>query len=278
MKIKVFALAILCGVISSSLGYSAVTNWTGNSTIDTTDWNDVTNWSGGVPSVTTVANLVYPAGDTEDIIIGVDSAALGLIYGPDLTFNKFLGTAVGATLTIGSSGITNSSTLAIDHAAVTALGASCTFDAGSLGLTMSSALDVKSNSLTVAASTGTLILSGGTSFSVSSLSTFGNIAGTGAVQLSGALTFDFTSAVGVGTWDFINQTPTGTLTSVQLFDSYAGALVESTPGNWTGNIGGLDWTYLSSTGVLTSVPEPTTWALLAAGLTTVSIFRRRRRN
>lgn len=40
-------------------------------------------------------------------------------------------------------------------------------------------------------------------------------------------------------------------------------------------VGGLPDTSLKAT--LTTVPEPATWALLTAGLTTVTIFRRRRR-
>lgn len=279
MKIKSLALAIT--VLSINVGYSVTTNWTGGSGVDTTDWSDATNWSAGVPTITTVANLVYPAGDLEDILISSDSSALGLIYGADLTYYKFLTTSGGVTLTLGSSGITSNANgvgQAIEHAAATALGASSTFTAGTLGLVMSGAFDTKTYTLNVAASTGTLLLQGGTSFSVASASNYGNIAGTGAVQLSGALNFNFTTPVGVGTWDFISQTPTGTLTSVALGDSYTGAFTEATPGNWVATAGGLNWSYQASTGILTSViPEPSTWALLACGLTTVIVFRRRKR-
>jgi len=56
-----------------------------------------------------------------------------------------------------------------------------------------------------------------------------------------------------------------------------GAFSQLTPGNWasTAPIGGLDWTYKASTGVLTAVPEPTTWALLAGSLLMVLGCRRR---
>jgi|GEM_PF-2592871 len=267
--------------------FGSATDWTGNSTVDTTDWSDATNWSAGVPTITTVANLIYPAGDAADIVISTDSSAIGLVYGADLTYYKFLGTASKVTLTIGSSGITNLSTnalndsavpSAINHAANTALGASSTFSAGTLGLEMNGSLDIKTNTLTVATVAGTLILDGGTSFSVASASTYGKIAGTGLVQLSGALTFDFTTPVGAGTWDFINQTPTGTLTSLSLADSYSGSFTETTPGSWDATAGGLTWNYKAATGILTSVPEPPTWALLAGSLTTVMVFRRRRRS
>ncbi|MFZ4599372.1 MAG: PEP-CTERM sorting domain-containing protein [Terrimicrobiaceae bacterium] len=276
MRNKAILLAVFVGLLFSKSG-TAQTNWTGLG-VDATDWSEALNWSAGAPSSTTVANLVFPAGDTDDIIIGADSVAMGLVYGSDLSFSRFLVTGPGVSLTIGASGLTNSSSLAIEHAAATVLSSNSTFSAGALGLTMEKSLSVQTNTLSVASSVGSLILQGGTSFGISSLSTFGKIAGTGSVQLSGALTFSFTSAVGAGSWDFINQTPSGTLSSVQLSDSYAGGLTQSTPGLWTGSIGGLDWSYASSTGVLTAVPEPSTWLLLTAGLTTMVIFRRRRQS
>ena len=138
---------------------------------------------------------------------------------------------------------------------------------------------INAYTLNVAASTGTLILQGETSFSVSS-STQGKIAGSGSVEFSGAVSFNFTSAVGVGSWDFISQTPTGTPTGVKLADYYNLSLIEEIPGNgnWAGSSGGLDWTYIASTGVLTAaaVPEPSTWALFAFSLTVVTVLRRRR--
>ncbi|MEI6789212.1 MAG: hypothetical protein WCL49_12110 [bacterium] len=141
MKIKVLALTLAITVVSVNFGYSVTTDWTGGSGSDTTDWTDAANWSAGAPTITTVANLVYPAGDAEDIVINTDSSALGLIYGANLNYYKFLTTAPGATLTIGGSGITNLSTLAgvgvaINHPAKTAMGANSTFSAGTLGLDM----------------------------------------------------------------------------------------------------------------------------------------------
>ena len=212
---------------------------------------------------------------------------LGLIYGEPLDWYNFLPKVDGVTLTIGSSGITNNNIdqgTDIVHGATTSLGANCTFTAGPLdnpfnyGLIMND-FSINAYTLNVAASTGTLILQGETSFSVSS-STQGKIAGSGSVEFSGAVSFNFTSAVGVGSWDFISQTPTGTPTGVKLADYYNLSLIEEIPGNgnWAGSSGGLDWTYIASTGVLTAaaVPEPSTWALFAFSLTVVTVLRRRR--
>lgn len=236
--------------------------------MDTTDWSDAANWSAGVPTPTTTANLVYPAGDVADILIGSDASVLGLIYGADLTYYKFLVTGAGAKLTIGAGGIINNSTgvgRSIDHSAATILGASSTFNAGTLGLTLSGTFNIRTNTLTVASSTGALILQGGTSFEVSSLSTYGRITGPGTVELSGALDFIFDSPLGVGTWDFINQTPAGTLTSVQLGGYTNASFIETTPGNWDATAGGLTWNYKANTGVLSVIPEPATALLFGFG-------------
>ena len=274
----------LCLVSVAILAQSAlgqnVTTWTGNGT-DATDWKDSANWSDGVPTASTVANLVYPAG-AGPIYISSNSSVLGLIYGEPLVFWEILATDLGVTLTIGSSGITNNNITQgtdIVHGATTSLGANCTFTAGPLaerGLIMND-FSINAYTLNVAASTGTLFLQGETSFSVSS-STQGKISGSGSVQFAGAVSFNFTSAVGVGSWDFISQAPTGSPTGVKLADYYNLILIEETPGNGAGSSGGLDWTYIASTGVLTAaaVPEPSTWALFAFSLTVVTVLRRRR--
>jgi hypothetical protein len=95
--------------------------------------------------------------------------------------------------------------------------------------------------------------------------------------LDNAITFNFTTATGAGSWDIATMTPTGTLTGVSLVGSYAAAFTETIPGSWDATLGGgLTANYKATTGVLTVVPEPTTWALLAGSLTTVMVFRRRR--
>ena len=50
-------------------------------------------------------------------------------------------------------------------------------------------------------------------------------------------------------------------------------------GDFSGTVGGFNYTFTDSTNVLgvTVVPEPATWALLAGGLTVVVVMRRRRR-
>lgn len=277
MKYKVLPLAILFICAFANVGFSGTTTWVGNG--DASNWSDPLNWSGGVPTATTVASLPFPAGDTYDININSNTSVQGLIFGADLTYDTQLLSGSGVTLTLGASGLTNNSTkYQIFTEAAMALGTSCTFSAGPLGFVQDKSLNIQTNTLTVATGASTLILQGGTLLGVSSPSIYGKIAGTGPVEVSGALTFDFTSAVGPGTWDFINQTPTSplALTSVSLTDSYSGAFTESTPGSWDATAGGLSWNYKASTGVLTAVPEPSTWVMLVGGLGSLLAFRRRR--
>lgn len=256
-------------------GYTQLTNWTGAG--DPSDWGDSANWSSGVPTSATIANLVSPAANTDDIFLNTDSSALGLIYGPDLSYNTVINTAGGISLTIGSSGIDNNSALSIVHNADTIASASFSLDSG-VGISMAKSFNLQTNTVTVAVAAGSLSLQGSTAFSISGVSTFGKFAGSGSVAYLGGLTFNFSSALGAGTWDFFAQTPTGAPSGVQVSGSYSGTLTQSTPGVWTSAFGGLDWTYTASTGVLAAVPEPSTWLLLTAGLTIMVVFRRRRRD
>ena len=275
---KYFLLGSLVAITGISVLSAQTTTWV-EGAVDPTDWDALLNWNNGVPTTTTVANLVFPAGDADDILISSSASAKGIIYGANLTYSSFLTTGSGASLTIGTSGITNSSSLQIGHKAETILSASSTFDPGASGMVMEKALSVGANTLTVASNTGTLVLQAGTSFAVDSSSIFGRVAGTGLVQYSGALNFDFSYTASAGSWDFFAQSPTGSIggTGVALSGLYSLTFTESTPGLWTGTAGGLDWSYTESTGVLAAVPEPTTWALLATGLTTMMVFRPRRR-
>jgi len=107
---------------------------------------------------------------------------------------------------------------------------------------------------------------------------------TGALTNGGALVLNFASA-------FLPTTSTvfdlfalgggqsGDFASVSITGLYSALLVKDNFGVWTGtdNAAGRSFTYSQSTGNLTAVPEPSTWALWTISLTTVMIFRRRRR-
>jgi autotransporter-associated beta strand protein len=106
------------------------------------------------------------------------------------------------------------------------------------------------------------------------------------IDVGGLLTYDgdlilsLGQTFGVGTYSFNlfdSGSRTGEFDSIALTGSYTGNLTG--PGDeWNLTIGDSTWTFKHSTGDLglVVVPEPSTWALLAAGLTAVVVFRRRK--
>ncbi len=106
--------------------------------------------------------------------------------------------------------------------------------------------------------------------------TFDQVIGINAMTLDGALVLSLTGTYGVASWDLFDFTSeSGNFASVTLSGSYSGTL-SRTGDLWTGNVGGQDWTFSQLTGGLSVVPEPSTWVLLAGGLTVTMVLRRRR--
>lgn len=108
---------------------------------------------------------------------------------------------------------------------------------------------------------------------------------TGALTLGNSLTLNFsTSLIADGQtynlFDFGSKT--GDFSSVNLTGSIVGSLLLTGADTWTGLVGGYDFTFNQATGSLlvttSSVPEPSTYALLLGGmgLTAALIHRRRR--
>ncbi|HSI09890.1 MAG: autotransporter-associated beta strand repeat-containing protein [Rariglobus sp.] len=108
---------------------------------------------------------------------------------------------------------------------------------------------------------------------------------TGALTLGNSLTLNFsTSLISDGQtynlFDFGSKS--GNFSSIGLTGSIVGSLLLTSTDTWTGAAGGYDFTFNQATGNLlvatSSVPEPSTYALLlgGAGLTAALIRRRRR--
>jgi len=111
--------------------------------------------------------------------------------------------------------------------------------------------------------------------------TFDTITSAGSLALNGTLNLIFSATLTNG--DSIDLFPgTGTLSgnfannSVIASGSYTGTFTQN-GSLWTlGTGGGNSITFEATTGILSAVPEPATWALLAFSLTTVMVLRRRR--
>lgn len=109
---------------------------------------------------------------------------------------------------------------------------------------------------------------------------FAKIAGIAVFAQGGDITFTLSGSYTNGDfWDVFDFSSTsGTFNSITLAGSYIGTLSPS-GGIWTNtDIGGQSWKFDESSGTLSVIPEPATWALLTASLTTVMVLRRRRRS
>jgi len=114
-----------------------------------------------------------------------------------------------------------------------------------------------------------------------SAGSFDKITGINTLAQFGAITFTLSGTYGTTSWDVLDFTAlfaSSHFSTISLEGTYVGNLTRGggVSNTWTGNVSGQTWTYEETTGVLSVVPEPSTWALLAFSLTTVMVLRRRR--
>jgi len=264
---KKIAIIGLIGAFSALTSSFAQTIWV-DGAFDT-NWTSTANWNTGIVPISTT-NVQIGTQPTADLItIDTGLAVTVASFAFNNTLTNTVEVAPGGFETLQVNGaITNNSAFTDTFSLAVTAGASAVWT-GPLSFT--SQLVLGTNTITASNS----IAVSGLTLDVSA-TTYGNFAGAGSLQLDNALSFNFTAATAPGSWDIASMTPTGTLTSVSVAGSYSGALTEVTLGNWAATFNTMDWTYTASTGVLTAVPEPATWALLAGSLTTVMVFRRRR--
>ncbi len=101
----------------------------------------------------------------------------------------------------------------------------------------------------------------------------------GLLTYGGTMTLTIGSPITNGLYDLFGGafSQTGNFTGIAFAGGAYSATWTFNGSLWTASTGSQDFSFDKITGDLTvAVPEPTTWALLAAGLTVVVIFRRRR--
>jgi autotransporter-associated beta strand protein len=224
------------------------------------------------------------AGTYAGVIAGPGGFTLGSSSNNTLTLTG-TNTYTGATNVDGGSLLVNGSLAAGSVVTVGAggmLGGNGTIN----GATTVNGLLAPGNSPGILTFNGSLTLAGNTTLEIDGTATrgvdFDGVNTVGLLTYGGALSFDFgTTLPGNETFDLfdIGGGQTGNFSSVSLSGLYSGSMSLS-GGNWTlTDGGGNNWTFSQATGDLTfiAVPEPTTFALLAAGgAMGFGLLRRRR--
>lgn len=148
---------------------------------------------------------------------------------------------------------------------------------GGTGTTQLSGVNTYTGNTTAGTgSTLSLTSAGEIRFDLANAGVGNQILGAGTANFAGRFRLDVADVTTpAGSWTLVNV---GTLT--ETFDAGTFGLAFLSGPTFTNVGGGLytsgDWSFTTGTGVLTLVPEPSTWALFGGGLLALIIFRRRR--
>ena len=253
-----YAIGILAFLSLASCSF-AQTIW--NDGAGDQSWSSTGNWNTGVvPGAATAVQIgTQPTGNAIGIdITGVIVASFA--FNNTLTAITDITTATGVETLQINGAITNNTAFTNSFSLPVFAGGSAVWT-GPLNFT--NIVGVSTNQITLA---NAITFTGSSlNFDVTNATTYGRFLGAGTATVTGV-------TINIG----------GAYTGVasDTFDFSSGNFSGATLGTLPVLGGGLTWntTNFLTTGVLTVVPEPTTWALLAGSLTTVMIFRRRRSN
>lgn len=123
---------------------------------------------------------------------------------------------------------------------------------------------------------------GGTTLGVGSATAGFFNAGSAAMTFGNALTLNFSSPTLAASYDLFDfGSQSGNLGSIALTGSITGSLLLTSADTWTGSAGDYDFNFSEVSGILSvtssSIPEPSSYALLLSGLTLAGTVLRRRR-
>jgi hypothetical protein len=106
---------------------------------------------------------------------------------------------------------------------------------------------------------------------------YDRVVGINQFSQNGALTISLTGFYSSASWDLFDfSSKLGNFSQVNLTGSYSGGLTLAGE-IWSGTVGGQNWTFDQTNGVLTVIPEPGTFTLFGIGATFMLWNLRRRR-
>jgi len=248
------------------LALTANQTWTNNSSNTLTKGNRVgisfggfELTIGGTGNTTSNTSLSGVGGS----IIKTGAGTLSLTSGSS-TYTGSTTVSVGTMVLSGASNINGTSSLSV------ASGATFTNNSTNEAFT-------KSLSLAEGA-----IIDGTNGFTPTSISLTGDLSGglfttfaLGTTSLTKAGAFDLTlSNIATGTYSlFSGSSIGGTFGTVVVNGT---GLSDLGSGNFSGSVGGFDYTFTNATNQLAVIPEPSAWALISVGLFALIVMQRRR--
>lgn len=266
---KKITLLLIATILVSPSALFSQTTWTDGGADGL--WSNAANWTAGVPTTTTAVIFdsgSFPDPDPLTHSIAVENSNNPVIVGSFTaqasTAFPFSLVAAGTETFQVNGALTNLSTNVVD------ISLDYTFGSNALSgpFSFSSLVNTGTQNVSVA---GAVSFTNNVYLTLTNASTFGSYAlSSGSMTMTGATVYinsgsPYTGSVG---------------DSFQLFNVSAGTWsapslnLASLP---TLSTGAWDTTNFATTGSISVVPEPSTWLLLAGGLTTVMVLRRRKR-
>ena len=244
---------------------------------DTFSYSDASNWTPSAPLNNGSADISISSAPTGFVFFD-----LGTVTSVNsITIDNGIGQAIGfipasgTTLSVGGGGLNNLSGFELTLGLGTTFTSNSNWIGAGSSFIFDSGLGLGNTTQTI--SSGSASISSIVDLTINSLVSYGNISGSGELDLSGAnLTLNFTSSsFSIG--DSLNLFNVSTLSGSLGGDiTFSGSISGSLTPDMVENIGGLDWLYSSSTGTLSVVPEPTVASLFGAAAV-AGLLRRRRR-
>ncbi|HEX8295684.1 MAG TPA: hypothetical protein VF593_05255 [Chthoniobacteraceae bacterium] len=268
-------------LLATSGALTASTTFTNGAT--DSSWSNPLNWSNGVPDSTVSGGAVIigtqPSGDLLGLDTGVvDNRIYSLSLTTASTYLNVVSAGVEQLGVLTHVTIPGAMLLDVDlpFAAISGVVSALNYATGG-GLYLNAGFTVGAVPINATGSGIFLEDNQPITMELAGTTLFGAIQGSAPTSFGNAglqLNFGFTPVSGQGLSFDLFGANTGDFSSVSFVgNQLSGVLALSAPGVWTGTVGGENWSFTESSGLLVMVPEPASGTFLALG----ALFLARRR-